>query len=198
MQKLPLTFYRRDNVVQISKELLGKYLFTNFEGMITGGMIVETEAYAGTLDKASHAHGGRRTKRTETMYANGGICYVYLCYGIHHLFNVVTHAHETPHAVLIRAIEPVMGIDIMMLRRNKQKEDYSLTNGPGSMCQALGINTKHDGISLLENEIWIEDRGTVITEDQIISGPRVGVAYAKEDAQLPYRFRIKANLWAGK
>ncbi len=198
MQTLSHSFYRRDNVIQISKELLGKYLFTNFEGMLTGGMIVETEAYAGTLDKASHAHGGRRTERTETMYASGGVCYVYLCYGIHHLFNVVTHGQDTPHAVLIRAIEPTMGLDIMQLRRNKQKIDYTLTNGPGAMSQAMGIKTKHDGISLLENQIWIENPGTIIPEQQIIASPRVGVAYAKEDALLPYRFRIKENKWAGK
>ena len=196
--KLPLSFYQRTDVVQVAHELLGKYLFTNFDGMLTGGMITEVEAYEGTIDKASHAYGGRRTNRTEIMYADGGISYVYLCYGIHHLFNVVTHGKDTPHAVLIRAIKPTTGIDIMLLRRHKEKLNYTLTAGPGAMSEALGIKTKHNTTGLCGDQIWIEDKGIKLAESQISAGPRVGVGYAQEHALWPYRFWIKDNPWVSK
>jgi DNA-3-methyladenine glycosylase len=196
--KLPHSFYQRSDVVQIAKELLGKYLFTNFNGMLTGGIIVETEAYEGAIDKASHAYGSRRTNRTEIMYAEGGISYVYLCYGIHHLFNVVTHGKDTPHAILIRAIEPVIGTDIMLLRRHKDKLNHTLTSGPGSMSEALGIKTKHNAIDLSEDRIWIEDKGVQLAKNQIVAGSRIGVGYAQEHAHLPYRFWIKDNPWVGR
>jgi len=185
-------------VVQIAKELLGKVLVTRFDGLTTSGIIVETEAYAGAGDKASHAYGGRRTARTETMYRMGGVAYVYLCYGIHHLFNVVTNMEDIPHAVLIRAIEPIEGIDIMLERRGKSKLVPSLTAGPGAMSSALGIHTKHTGSRLSGGEIIIEDRGIVVKKKEIISGTRVGVAYAEEDAYLPYRFLIKDNPYVSK
>lgn len=194
---LPEDFYTRKHVVQIAKELLGKVLVTNFEGERTAGMIVETEAYAGVGDKASHAYGGRRTARTETMYSRGGVAYVYLCYGIHHLFNVVTNAEDIPHAVLIRAVEPLEGVDIMLMRRNKPKLTPQLTAGPGAMSQALGINTGHTGLSL-NTHIIIEDRGIKIKPREIIAGTRVGVAYAEEDAYMPYRFWIKGNPYVSK
>ena len=191
-------FYTRKDVVKIAKELLGKFLVTNFDGIYTAGMIVETEAYAGAADKASHAFGNRRTNRTETMYAEGGTAYVYLCYGIHHLFNVVTNVKDTPHAILIRGIEPADGITDMLLRRGKDKVQPSLTAGPGAMSVALGIKTSHTGLSLLGDEIWIEDRGIKLTAKDIVSGSRVGVAYAQEDALLPYRFSIKGNPFVSK
>jgi len=190
-------FYTRKNVIQIAKDLLGKVLVTDFEGERTSGMIVETEAYAGVGDKASHAYGGRRTARTETMYSRGGVAYVYLCYGIHHLFNVVTNAADIPHAVLIRAIEPIEGIDIMLARRGKTKLSPQITAGPGAMSQALGINTRHTGLSL-NTHIIIEDRGIKIQSRDIVAGTRVGVAYAQEDAYLPYRFWIKGNPYVSK
>lgn len=193
MEKLPAAFYHRGNVVAIARELLGKLLVTNFEGRCTAGRIAETEAYNGVLDKASHAYGGRRTKRTETMYAAGGIAYVYLCYGIHHLFNVVTSVSDTPHAVLIRAITPVEGIDTMLARMKKDKLDYAVGRGPGNVSKALGITTTHTGLSLLESDIYIADDGTVLKPSQIITTPRIGVDYAAEDALLPYRFYIKGN-----
>ena len=190
---LPKSFYRRDNVLQISKELLGKHLITNFEGQKTVGKIVETEAYRGPEDRACHAWNNRRTKRTETMFSEGGVAYVYLCYGIHHLFNVVTGFKDIPHAVLIRAVEPVDGIDIMLTRRKASLLKPSLTAGPGSLSKALGITTSHNAVDLNANQIWIEDAGISISEENIIASPRVGVAYAKEDALLPWRFRIKGS-----
>jgi DNA-3-methyladenine glycosylase len=194
---LPEDFYIRKHVVQIAKELLGKVLVTNFEGERTAGMIVETEAYAGVGDKASHAYGGRRTARTETMYSRGGVAYVYLCYGIHHLFNVVTNTEDIPHAVLIRAVEPMEGVDIMLARRGKPKLTPQLTAGPGALSQALGINTGHTGLSL-NTHIFIEDRGIKIKSRDIEAGTRVGVAYAEEDAYMPYRFWIKGNPYVSK
>lgn len=194
---LPEDFYTRKHVVQIAKDLLGKVLVTDFEGISTSGMIVETEAYAGVGDKASHAYGGRRTARTETMYSRGGVAYVYLCYGIHHLFNVVTNAEDIPHAVLIRAVEPLEGLDMMLARRGKPKLTPQLTAGPGALSQALGINTGHTGLSL-NTHIIIEDRGIKILPRDIVAGTRVGVAYAEEDAYLPYRFWVKDNPYVSK
>lgn len=198
-KKLPDHFYTRENVIQISKDLLGKFLMTRIEGeIVTGGMIVETEAYAGATDRASHAYGNRRTNRTETMFSQGGISYVYLCYGIHNLFNIVTNQSEIPHAVLIRAIEPTLGIDLMIQRRKKKKLDFTLTSGPGSLSEALGITRNQNSVSLLDDEIWVEDHGISFPENKIIASPRVGVGYAKEDALLPWRFRIKENPWTSK
>jgi DNA-3-methyladenine glycosylase len=150
-------------------------------------VITETEAYAGAGDKASHASGGRRTARNEPMYGQGGVAYVYLCYGIHHLFNVVTNREGTPHAVLVRAVHPLEGIDVMVQRRGRVR--FS-TGGPGTLSQALGIHTSQSGTDLLGTRIWIEDRGIVVPQKEVIVGPRVGVDYAGEDALLPYRFRI--------
>lgn len=195
---LPETFYARKDVVKIARELLGKVLVTKFDGIYTSGMIVETEAYAGETDKASHAYGGRRTNRTEIMYGHGGSAYVYLCYGIHHLFNVVTNVQDTPHAVLIRAVEPLDGIDAMLSRRGKLKLQPSLTAGPGAMSMALGINTRHTGIPLNGGDIYVEDRGIKINNKNILATTRVGVAYAMDDALRPYRFYIKGNPYVSK
>lgn len=193
--KLPLSFYRRTDVVRIAKELLGKYLFTSIDGIFTGGIITETEAYNGIIDRASHAYGGRRTTRTEIMYGDGGIAYVYLCYGIHSLFNVVTNKKETPHAVLIRSIKPVEGIDQMRIRRRRPGiSDSELCLGPGTVSQALGIHYSDTGKSLIGNEIWIEDRKLKIPDSKIICGPRIGVDYAGKDALLPYRFTVHSKL----
>ena len=195
MSKLSADFYKRDDVLLISHELLGKVLCTNFHGKLTSGIIVETEAYAGITDKASHAYGGRRTKRTETMYASGGTVYVYLCYGIHHIFNIVTNKENIPYAVLIRAIQPRDGIDFILQRRKKKKIDRSLTAGPGSLTRALGITVKYSGILLMDNLIWLEDQNIKINNQDILASPRVGVQYAGKDANNPWRFRIKGNPW---
>ena len=195
MSLLASSFYIRPNVVDIARELLGKQVFTRMDGLITSGIICETEAYAGTSDRASHAFGGRRTTRTEVMYARGGTAYVYLCYGIHSLFNVVTNAKDIPHAVLIRGIVPVDGIDIMLRRAGKGKLTKDFGIGPGKVSKILGIHYSHSGLDLLacrENPeapaIWIEEQGAKIDSGKILAEPRVGVDYAGEDAQLPYRF----------
>lgn len=191
MKKLPKSFYLNENVLEVSEQLLGKILCTNVDGVLTSGKIVETEAYNGISDKASHAFGNKRTKRTEIMFGEGGFSYVYLCYGIYSLFNVVTNQKEIPQAVLIRAIEPIDGIDKMLERRGKTKLDQTLTSGPGILTQALGINFhKHSGLDLLKDEIWIESRGVEISKNEILKSPRVGVDYAGEFSSLPWRFRI--------
>jgi len=195
---LPESFYSRKDVVKIAQELLGKVLVTEFDGVHTAGMITETEAYAGAIDKASHAFGNRRTRRTEIMYNHGGVAYVYLCYGIHHLFNVVTNLQDAPHAILIRAVEPLEGIQIMLERRGKDILQPSLTAGPGAMSMALGIHSSNTGLSLQGPEIFIEDRGIKIGKKDIVAATRVGVAYAKDDAYLPYRFYIKDNKYVSK
>ena len=201
MSKLTSDFYQKEDVLAISRELLGKVLCTNFHGKLTTDIIVETEAYAGVNDRASHAYGGRRTTRIETMYAPVGTAYVYLCYGIHHLFNVVTNVEGTPHAVLIREVEPLKGIDIILQRRKMSKLLSKLTAGPGILSQALGIQKFHSGISLLGNKIWIEDNHPSDRSkrsdwfNHTITSPRVGCQYAGEDANNLWRFRIKGNRW---
>jgi DNA-3-methyladenine glycosylase len=196
--KLPLSFYAHDDVVKISKDLLGKYLFTNIEGDISGGYIVETEAYNGIIDRASHAYGNRQTTRTKTMFAHGGIAYVYLCYGIHEMFNVVTSVEGQPHAILIRAIQPTDGIETMLLRRNMPALKPNLTSGPGSAAKALGISRNINAVSLQSDVLWIEDKGLVFPDEAIAAVPRIGVAYAGEDALLPYRFYVKGNPYVSK
>ncbi len=191
--KISLAFYERNDVVTIAHDLLGKVLVTNFEGKLTAVRIVETEAYNGALDKASHAYNNRRTKRTEVMFGHGGIAYVYLCYGIHYLFNVVTNLQEVPHAILIRAAEPLEGVDIMLERTDKIKHGFNLTRGPGNVSKALGIKVSHTGVSLLQNQLFIADDGVRYNLNEIIATPRIGVDYAAEDAFLPYRFIVKSN-----
>ena len=196
--KLPLSYYSNQDVLFLAKDLLGKVLFTEINGNITAGIIVETEAYFGIQDKASHAYGGRRTDRTETLYSHGGISYVYLCYGIHHLFNVVTSVENDPHAVLIRAIEPLIGKEIMESRRNMPASKAAISSGPGSAAKALGIDRTFNQKDLSEAEIWIENQNIQYSSDKIESGPRVGVAYAGEDALLPWRFWVKGNKYVSK
>jgi len=187
--KLERSFYTRQDVVQIARDLIGKYIFTNFDGGITGGIIIETEAYEGVTDRASHAYGGRRTARTEVMFGHGGTAYVYLCYGIHSLFNIVTNTNDIPHAVLVRGIYPVEGLEIMKKRARKEVLMPGSGSGPGKVSKLLGIHYSHSGIDLLGDKIWIEERGLMLM-DEILTGPRIGVEYAGEDAHLPYRFRI--------
>lgn len=190
---LPRSFYRREEVVTIARELLGKVLCTRINGVYASGRIVETEAYNGRNDNACHSHIHGRTKRTEIMFGDAGYAYIYLCYGIHHLFNVVTNAEGYADAVLIRAIEPIEGIETILSRRNRNRADRAAGGGPGILSQALGITTEHYGTDLTGDLIWIEDRGFYISDDEIVASPRVGVDYAGADAQLPWRFRIKEN-----
>lgn len=193
VRRLGLSFYDREDVTKIAKEILGKILVTTFNGVLTSGRIVEAEAYAGAGDKASHAYGNRRTARTEVMFGNPGTAYVYLCYGIHHLFNVVTNKKDIPHAILIRSIEPLEGIEDMLIRTGKIKSDYTLTKGPGNVSRALGIFTHHTGLSLLSDDLFIADDGFRLKESRIVTTTRVGVDYAAEDSLLPYRFIVKDN-----
>jgi DNA-3-methyladenine glycosylase len=191
-RKLPLSFYQQDDVIALSQSLIGKYLFTRLgeDKTLTGGMIIETEAYLGAEDKASHAYGNRRTKRTETMFSEGGVAYIYLCYGLHNLFNIVVGKKDIPHAILIRAITPEIGIDTMLRRRRKPRGFPGLTNGPGSLCQALGIAKEHDGLLLTGNHIWLEDHGIIIPAENIEASPRIGIDYAEEHALNPWRFKL--------
>jgi DNA-3-methyladenine glycosylase len=214
-------FYDRRNVVTVARALLGKVLVTEFGGRFTSGRIVEVEAYNGVVDRASHAWSGRRTRRTEVMYGPGGTVYVYLIYGIHHLFNVVTNATDVPHAVLVRALEPISGIPVMLERTGKPRLDHSLTRGPGNLSKAMGLLTTHTGASLtpatasptpktasptpatssrdhsiaspLDGAIWIGDDGFRVPRSRIVATPRIGVDYAGEDAALPYRFFVRDN-----
>lgn len=189
--KLPASFYRGDDVVAIAKQLVGKLLVSGIGGKHVSGRIIETEAYAGVMDRASHAYGGRRTARTEVMYREGGVAYVYLCYGIHHLFNVVTHQADVPHAVLVRAIAPVEGREHIMERFGLDKWRDGLGTGPGNVSRAMGIRTEDTGLSLLGDRIFIADDG----QRPPVLGvtPRIGVDYAGEDAALPYRFVEKGH-----
>ncbi len=193
LKKLPLSFYRRENVLQIAKELMGKILVTQWNGITTSGRIVECEAYAGVMDKASHAYAGRRTNRNEIMYSDGGYAYVYLCYGIHHLFNVVTHGKDIPHAILLRSLEPLKGVEEMLERTGKEKADYTLTRGPGNLSKALGIFTSHSGMLLTGKQLFLADDGFKYAAKDIAASPRIGVDYAGKDALLPYRFYVKGN-----
>ncbi len=193
--RLSPDFYQRENVVQVARDLLGKVLITRLDGKITSGKIVETEAYAGVNDRASHAWNNRRTKRNEVMYGPAGHCYVYFIYGMYNMFNVVTNLPGMPHAILIRAIEPIEGIETMLLRRGLEKISPRLTCGPGLLTKALGITRAHSGLSLFSDLIWIEDRSIFILGEQIVCSTRVGVGYAGKDRENPWRFRIKDNPW---
>lgn len=193
MIKLPLSFYQRSDVLQIARELLGKIIVTRWKGITSSARIVECEAYNGIIDKASHAAGGRRTARTEIMYKEGGRAYVYLCYGIHQMFNVVTNDKDIPHAILIRGAEPIEGINEMLKRTGKKKADHTLTRGPGNVAKALGISTIHTGYSLRSKELFLADDGFSYSKKEIAASPRIGVAYAGDDALLPYRFFVKNN-----
>lgn len=195
--KLSEDFYQRANVVKIARDLLGKVLFTRIDGVVTGGIIVETEAYS-WKERGCHAYGARKTPRNAIMFREGGFAYVYLCYGIHHLFNVVTNRAETPEAVLVRALEPLQGIEEMKNRRNMLHNNFHLTSGPGKLTKALGIGRSFNGKSLMDDEIWIEDPGTKLASSRIVASERIGIDYAGEDALLPWRFSVKGNSWVSK
>ncbi|MFT4023512.1 MAG: DNA-3-methyladenine glycosylase [Flavihumibacter sp.] len=192
MQKLPPEFYMSGDVVEAAKLLLGKLLVTRWEGVLTSGRIVEAEAYNGAADRASHSYNNRRTARTEVQYSKGGKAYVYLCYGIHHLFNVTFAPAGHPLVVLIRAIEPVGGIETMLARAGKSSAGNRLGRGPGNVTRVLGIQVAHNGVSL-QRGISIYDDGYALPAEMIGVSPRIGVDYAGEDALLPYRFYVKGN-----
>lgn len=192
-----MDFYLRSDVVTVAKELLGKVLVTEFNGERTSGRIVETEAYAGEIDRASHASKGK-TRRTEVMFRSGGIAYVYLCYGIHQMFNIVTAGEGMAHAVLIRAVEPVEGKEVMLRRTGKTKWDESTTRGPGRVGKAMGFHTSQCGVSLLSDELFVTDDGFKIKGEDIVSSRRIGVDYAGDHAEWLYRFYVRGNRHVSK
>ncbi|MBC8047459.1 MAG: DNA-3-methyladenine glycosylase [Fimbriimonadaceae bacterium] len=195
--KLNKEFYIRTDTVKIARELLGKKLVSNINGKLTSGIICETEAYCGPEDRGCHAYNGRFTDRTKIMYAEGGVTYVYICYGIHNLFNVITHGENNPHAILIRAIEPVDGIEFILERRKGNIFKTSLGAGPGLVSQCLGFTTKHTGISLTGEKIWIED-AELIPQKNIIESARVGMNFEGRYKLIPWRFRIKNSLFTSR
>ena len=195
--KLPISLYQDTNVVRIARNLLGKQLWTNFNRNLTSGLIVEVEAYCGATDQACHAFPDKKTPRTQIMYESGGVAYVYLVYGMHHLFNIVTNVEGTADAVLIRAIEPVAGEIIMQDRRNVNQSNKFLTGGPARLTEALGITVAHNKTDLQGNNIWLTE-GKHYPKSEIIISTRIGVEYAGKDALLPWRFHIKGNKYVSK
>jgi len=184
-------FFRRDDVVEIARELIGKYLITEINGIRTGGMITETEAYAGVTDRASHAWAGRKTARTEIMYRDAGTLYVYRCYGIHSLVNIVTNRNGIPHAVLLRSVFPLEGFDTIQQRRNQERFDpIRICAGPGKLSQGLGITQEYNGLLINRCALRVEDRSIELPVSMLRTGPRIGIDYAGTDALLPYRFYI--------
>ena len=203
MKKLPREFYLRPDTLAIARDLLGKLLVVpNASGERVSGMIVETEAYLGAIDKAAHSYGNRRTARTETMYAVGGTAYIFFIYGMYFQFNVVAGAIDTPHAILIRAVEPVENVETMRGRRSMKNPqakmpDKNLTSGPGKLCIALGIDKSFNNLDLLGDRVWLEDFNT-FSPRQIASGKRVGIDYAEEFAEKPWRFWVKNNVFVSR
>lgn len=193
--KLPNSFYQRQNVTAIAKELIGKVLVTNVNKTLTSGIIVETEAYS-YKDRGCHAYKGL-TPRNKVMFEEGGVAYVYLCYGIHHLFNVVTNQKDKADAVLIRALEPLAGQSVMQQRMNANSLN-KITSGPGKLTKALGIDRRHNGLFLRNDEIWIEEGTSPIRAKNILASPRIGIDYAGEDAKLPWRFTLKGSEWVSR
>jgi DNA-3-methyladenine glycosylase len=196
--KLSREFYTRQNVLIVARQLLGTRLVVPAsDGTRVSGLIVETEAYRGPEDRASHAYGGRRTNRTETMYRRGGTAYVYFVYGMYYQFNVVTNVVDIPHAVLVRALEPVEGLALIRRRRHSHP-DLNLTSGPGKLCIALGIDRRLDGADLLGDRIWIEAGDRRIPPSAIASGPRIGIDYADVWVDRPWRFWIRNNRFVSR
>lgn len=186
--KLTKDYFLTDDVVALARDLIGKFLFTRVDGQLTGGIISETEAYKGTSDRASHAFGGRRTHRNDMMYHEGGVAYVYLCYGMHHLLNFVSNAEDIPDAVLIRGIIPTHGEELMLQRTRKRSITPDIGSAPGKVSKLLGLTVADNGLPLCGEKLWIEDRGLLVPDDSVKVTPRIGVDYAGEDAKLPYRF----------
>ncbi len=197
MKCLKREFYKRNDTLLIAQELLGKLLVVPIEnGERVSGIIVETEAYLGPEDRAAHSYGNLRTKRTEAMFAKGGIAYVFIVYGIYYQFNVVTGGIDRPHAVLIRAIEPIEGIEKMQERRAGQPLN-NLTNGPGKLTIAFGIDKSFNQADLCGGRVWIEERD-LESGFEIACGTRIGIEYAGEWANRNYRYWIKGNSFVSK
>ncbi len=198
LKPIPLSFYHTSDVQGVARDLLGKILITCFEDRTTAVRIVETEAYNGEVDRASHAFGRRYTPRTKVMYEAGGLAYVYLCYGLHQMFNVVAGEENNPLAILVRAGEPLEGSSTMLERRKMKLITPALTNGPGKLASALALHTRHSGMPLNSENLFIADDGYRLKKDELGISPRIGVDYAGDDALLPYRYFIRGNSFVGK
>ncbi|MBK0382311.1 DNA-3-methyladenine glycosylase [Pedobacter sp. SD-b] len=186
------TFYHRNDTVKMAKELIGKFLFSNVDGKLTGGMIVETEAYMGSIDSSCHTFNNRKTERNATMFNRGGVSYMYVCYGIHDMLNIVTGDEGNSQVILVRAVEPKFGLDIMQQRRG-QVPLNRLAKGPGSLAKALGLNKSFDNSSLTDGLIWIENKGIEFLEKDIIESPRIGLSCPEPYFSIPWRFFLKGN-----
>lgn len=196
-RRLPRSFYERDSVTEVARNLVGTLLCTYKDDELTVGRITETEAYSGRNDKACHANNNLRTPRTEAMYGPPGHAYVYLCYGIHHLFNVVTNRKGLADAVLIRSIEPVHGVRIIANRRNVKRVEPNTVNGPGKLTRALGIDLNDNRTDLTGEELWISEDRSVFIGD-IDTSKRIGVDYSGEDAHKLWRFTQDGNKWLSR
>ncbi|HNV28774.1 MAG TPA: DNA-3-methyladenine glycosylase [Cyclobacteriaceae bacterium] len=195
MKPLPASFYEHKDVVRIARDLLGKTLVTLTDGKLTSGLIVETEAYS-YCERGCHAYNNKMTERNKVMFEQGGVAYVYLCYGVHNLFNIVTNKAGKADAVLVRALQPLKGEETM-LARMKTNSLKRITSGPGKLTKALGIDRKLNGASLLKSDLWIEN-GVKINKNEIVTASRIGIDYAGEDSKLPWRFYLKDNVWVSK
>lgn len=208
-KKVPKEFYLSTDTARVARELLGKLLVVpDKDGLRISAMIVETEAYLGEIDRAAHSYGGRRTPRNEVMYGEGGYVYVFFVYGMYYQFNVVTGPVDHPHAILIRGVEPVEGIEIMRVRRGPRKSepgamatgflpDKNLTSGPGKLCIAMAIDRDLNGEDLLGEKVWLENYRS-FSCDEISVGKRIGIDYAEEDAEKPLRFWVNGNGFVSK
>ncbi|MBL7861754.1 MAG: DNA-3-methyladenine glycosylase [Cyclobacteriaceae bacterium] len=195
MNALPDSFYVRSDVTRIAKDLVGKVLVSTINGQTTSGLIVETEAYS-YQERGCHAFNSRMTERNQVMFGAGGHAYVYLCYGVHHLFNVVTNVPGKAEAVLIRALQPLTGEPVMMTRMNAVNQSR-ITSGPGKLTKALGIDRTLNGATLRSSELWIE-MGEQVPLKSIVVTTRIGIDYAGKDARLPWRFYWRGNEWISR
>lgn len=194
---IPESFYLREDTLTIAKELLGKFVFTQVDGIIAGGMIVETEAYLGVTDASCHSFNNRKSAKNATMYEQGGVAYMYICYGIHDMLNLVTGPAGESHVVLIRAIEPTIGIEHMMERRGNVPLKR-LTNGPGSLAKALGLNKSFDRESLTSKRLWLEDKGVIIEPSNIKETPRIGINCPEPFLSAPWRYLVSGNAFVSR
>jgi DNA-3-methyladenine glycosylase len=199
MKKLDRSFYSRDTL-EVAQELLGKYLTRSSEDSLLIGKIVEVEAYMGENDKAAHSYGGRRTKRNDVMYGEAGHIYVYFIYGMHYCFNVITERVDVPRGVLIRALEPIEGMDTMSLNRYKKplaelssKEIKNLTNGPAKLCRSFGITVEQNGMDICKDELYISESKKEGEDFDIVHTTRINIDYSEEARFYPWRFYIKGN-----
>ena len=198
MAVLPQTYYLDEDVVALARDLIGKHLYVRTEGVLTGGIIVETEAYRGPEDTGAHSFNHRRTARNEIMYSPGGVVYMYICYGIHDMLNIVTGPAHCAHAVLIRALQPTVGLETMRERRTVRHEDPRLCRGPGALAKALALKKVHNGSSLQGPEIWIEDQGLSYPDTEVVAGPRIGLNIAEPYKSIPWRFYVRGNVYVSR